>query len=45
MPLYVSILKKNRTLEKNNMNLQTTVKLLGDELKKERHLDRLDYLS
>jgi hypothetical protein len=32
-------------LEKKNMKLHTSLKLLGDELRKERNLDRLDYLS
>jgi len=32
-------------LEKKSRNLQTSLKLLGDELRKERHLDKLDYLA
>jgi hypothetical protein len=32
-------------LEKKNKKLHTSLKLLGDELREERNLDRLDYLS
>jgi len=45
VPLYASLLRKNMTLEKKNNKLHTSLKLLGDELKKENNLDRLDYLS
>jgi len=43
--LYSSLLREKAMLEKENRKLQTSLKLLEYDLRKERNLDMLNYLS
>ena len=45
LPLYISLLRKNRTLEMKNIQLQIKVKTLTDELRQKEIFDRLDFLA